>query len=557
MLALSDSSFPFHPSLQPSWAMRKPHNSFNMANTKKKYPLEIKNMWEWNPQARPADYESSEESSELANDTEYTDEWGDSSSTTSGHQPKPSLNESLSNLQDRPVDDDVNEGWSMVSYKSNQQALRPKKENAKGAVFSAPHKPQAAPLKAMQNPRSGPLAATQKVTPAIASTKMKPTAPRSLGLQAHSIQSISRAGSSILKKPSLKASIGGRESRGRPPTRVNRRIFNPAPDNAAKAAFRKRAPPDERFELYKDACEVASLEATCSALEEIGVRCRSFVRPPQYPQDRTILIWGDARQVSKTNAALKEWLKTLEEPPTGRQQAKEKQFVKENSTIHMKYKQEQARFKKSAATKLYQQVPDPDKTFEFTLAFIWPADDFSPYEVFGRSLEAFDAIRVKYRCHIIFDDKMGAFRAFARKKEAIDAVQQHFQVALNALNAHSRRKIVEYLVDPPSSLKMREEIQLLQGPSKGDGKPTAIRPRLSGKLLGEAFRSKWTQRASELRRANHEKIEQDLIKVIPILPYCKIYPQTLINAFVHPLVLSVDLHWKYSIPNISFADSDQ
>ena len=227
--------------------------------------------------------------------------------------------------------------------------------------------------------------------------------------------------------------------------------------------------------------------------------------------------------MSKTITALKEWLKKYEEAPLNKSQAKARQFAREGSTTNAKYKQEQLRFAKSTATKLYQQVPDPSKTFEFTLAFIWPVYEFNAYEIFGRSVEAFDTIRFRYKCHIIFDDKMGAFRVFARTREAIDAVQQCFEVELKAISAHNCRKTVEYLVNLPPPIHMREEVTLLQGPSESDGKPASIRPRLSGKLLDETSRTKWTERASELRHVNHKKIEQGLIRVIPNLQFCKIY----------------------------------
>ena len=504
-------------------------------------PPEIKNSWTWNPGARPQDYESSDESSDLGYDTEATDEWGDGSSSASSRQRKPKTLSEPGSASHVPVNVTQNEGaWTTVTSKSKQHAgkrpgempnlvSRSVTQAFKPGANSVAQRPTLGPSLAGQRPKIGLSPPAQRLTPGSSfsgAQKQEPellqivSSPHSQHSTAPNIQSAQpnrSLGQPVSRKPLLHvASNQSALSKG-PTVRINRRLFNPSPDNPAKAAFRKREPENGKFELHKDAYEIATLEVMCKAFEEMGVRCRTFIRPPQHPKDRTILIWGDTRQVSKTISAVKEWLKHLEEAPSSIPRGKEN-FAKEDATTSSRYKAAQLRFEKDAATKVYQQVPDPNKIFEHTLVYLWPTDEINPHEVFGHSIEAFDPVRFRFKCHIIFDDGMGAFRVFSQDRESIVAVQNRIEEALNAIVAHSTRKSVVYLVDPPAADKIKAEVKLLQGPRESEDKPNTITPQLWGRLLNAESRNKWAQKFTELQRANNSKIEQVFVKAISVLP---------------------------------------
>ena len=491
-------------------------------------PIEIRNSWAWNPGARPQDYESSDEPSDIDYDTEATDEWGDGSSSVSSHQQRGKASAESGSTSQFPVAGHDDDGWSTVKSKPKQQAGKPAghpsnstpapAQKSKPDSYSVALKSKSGPSVIASRPNLSPHLAGQPDKP---SSYLPPPEPHPLPTSAKGTRSAQSQRPLRIPGPSRTVPHATSSQRQLPKTslvRLNPRLFNPSPDNSAKAAFRKKEPENERFELHKDAFEVAPLEVMCNTFEEMGVRCRSFIRPPQHPKDRTILIWGDPRQVSKTIAALKEWLKHLEEAPSSKSKAK-KYFAKDVSTATSRYKSDQIRFAREAATKAYQQVPDPNQIFQFTLVYLWPTDEINPHEAFGHSLEAFDPVRFEHKCHIIFDDGMGAFRVFGQERLAVEAVQKRIEEALKAIIAQSGRKILLYLVDPPAASTIRAEVKLLQGPPETDGKHNTIKPQLHGCLLDAESRSKWARQSIELQKANNSKMEQVLIKAIPNLPF--------------------------------------
>lgn len=196
-------------------------------SSKKKIPYEIKNAREWDPN-RQGHIETSSEESESSYEDEFEEDWGegDSASLTCDQQrsQQPGISTpKIGNGQQHHNQDDSEEGWITVA--SNKPKKAPSSQSPSNQARQ-PANPKA-PIRrrvARQTPSNGP---------------------------------------STAKKPI-------------------RSFFAFPLDNAAKAAYRHRQPPNARFELHKNASEVEPDRAKMyDMLAEMGVRFRSFIRPPQ------------------------------------------------------------------------------------------------------------------------------------------------------------------------------------------------------------------------------------------------------------------------------------
>ena len=87
-------------------------------------------------------------------------------------------------------------------------------------------------------------------------------------------------------------------------------------DNAAKVAYRNRQPANGRYILHKDVGEIESNQPKLySMLERLGIRFRTFLRPPQGPTEREILMWGEQHAIDRTIRSVNEWERNVEAGP--------------------------------------------------------------------------------------------------------------------------------------------------------------------------------------------------------------------------------------------------
>ncbi|KAL9124773.1 MAG: hypothetical protein Q9217_005926 [Psora testacea] len=446
---------------------------------KEKIPYEIKNAREWDPDRKPGDYSSSEGSSDYGYDD---DEWGDDNYSTSTELAEHDIavqavasnqiGSPTTPLRDRTKDYQYDDGYKVVQFESKKEASK--------------QLPRLAP--SLQPSQSHP----GQRSPALSSNV------RSI----HPQSTTSRHRFPRLGRPNKYGTI-----------------FNFKNDNAAKAAFRKRLPPSGQFMLYKDAHEIQpDRKRMYDVFEEMGVRLNSFIRPPQDAHDRELLIWGSARQVAQTKSALRKWLQRTEEVAVPKSRAKD-YFTNEASVITDRYKAEMKRIKRKAAIKKFQQIPEPGKHFEFTGTYVWPVEKINPHEIFGLGIEAFDTVRFKNKCHIIFDDREEAFKIFSNKAGAIEKSIAQIDGALNSFVAQNSRKVVQYCAELPSLSAMRQDVSLRPGTISEDGAVISKLPILSGRPLDVAARSKWMIENHELQTSNAHRVAQGLQRVITTLPF--------------------------------------
>ena len=298
-------------------------------------------------------------------------------------------------------------------------------------------------------------------------------------------------------------------------------------DNTARAAYRKRLPHCDTFKLDQDCDQIFPIARKMyDYFEELGVRNGSFIRPPQHAKDRELLIWGSSGRVQKTKAELKEYLlkagPEAESMKPRNSMAKEK-FSKESSTTGREFKKRQSQMLKQALIQEFQRVPHIERTYGFTGAFLWPVEEVRPEELLGNSLEALDPIRVEYKCHIVFDDQVSAFKVFTDDPESvgktmlrITGVMKEYTAKFTARNS---RRIVDYMIEPPSPFTMRKDIKTISGPTTEPGTFAGKIPLLTGDVLETTARDSWLEKSKGMIVQNSYRIEQDLRKAIPLLPY--------------------------------------
>ena len=298
-------------------------------------------------------------------------------------------------------------------------------------------------------------------------------------------------------------------------------------DNTARAAYRKRQPHTDTFKLEQNCDKIfPHIRKMYDYFDKLGVRNISFIRPPQHAKDRELLIWGSPGRVQKTLAELREYM--LQAGPEAefmkpkKSLAKEK-FSKEPSTLGREFKHRQSQMLKQALIQDFQRVPDIERTYSFTGAFLWPVEEVRPEELLGNSLEALDPIRVDYKCHIVFDEIKSAFKVFTDDPESvgktmlrITGIMKEYTAKFTATNS---RRIVDYMVEPPSAFAMRKDVRTLPGPTTDPRISAGKIPLLTGDVLETVAHDTWLEKSRLMKMQNVQRIEQDLRKAIQLLPY--------------------------------------
>ena len=303
--------------------------------------------------------------------------------------------------------------------------------------------------------------------------------------------------------------------RPRPRPRIN---FNQKKDNLARAAFRKRQPPNGKFMLPKDCHEIEPNRSKMyDIMEEMGVRFGSFIRPPQHVHDRELQLWGTAAQVELTTNALKEWLIRSQEALIPRKSMTKDKFASEYSNKGTKYKSIQKKMEKEAATQRYQQIPEAGQTFDYTGSFIWPVDEVRPEDLLGSSLEALDPVRFQYSCYIIFDNQLSAFRIFTNYIDSVEKAFKRIEGIMKAYVARNNRPLLVNMVEPPGLSLIRKSIKVVTQPESDAGKGKL--PVLTGGTLELDARNKWLEESVALRAQNGRRIEASFRRIIPNLPF--------------------------------------
>ena len=298
-------------------------------------------------------------------------------------------------------------------------------------------------------------------------------------------------------------------------------------DNSARAAYRKRQPHSATFRLSQDCDKIFLLPRQMyDYFEGLGVRNGSFVPPPQHPKDRDLRIWGSPAKVEKTITELREYLLRGGPQAESKKSVKpggKENFAKENSAIGPGFKQKQNQMLKQALIQDFQRVPETGRTYGFTGAFLWPVEEVKPEEFLGDSLEALDSIRFQFKCHIVFDNQISAFKIFSNDPGSVEKTMLRITGVMKEYTAkfttRNGRRIVNYVVEAPTTSIMRKDIKILPGPTTNSGLSAGKIPLLTGEILGKVAYASWLKKSEVMNVQNIHRIEQDLRKAIQLLPY--------------------------------------
>ena len=308
--------------------------------------------------------------------------------------------------------------------------------------------------------------------------------------------------------------------RPRVPRKLPAKAYHFARDNEAKAAYRRRLPETQRYELFKNAEDIEPNQAKmCRMLAELGVRYKTFLCPPRAGQERIIKIWGRPVDVRRTLRYLEEWIRNITEGPSEAKTNHKSKFAHVQSTLTDRYRKEQEQVKKEARLRSFQQTPEPGKTFPFQGWILWDVDEIGPYEVFGISLEAFDSIRSRCKCHIVFEETIRALKILSNTKNHIDVAIERLEIAIKGLKAKSVRNIAKYLVEFPPISDIHQEVTLLERPADSMGATKFLTARLSGEPVNAQTRVKYLKIIQESHAKNVMYVEQSLLRILPSLPH--------------------------------------
>ena len=325
----------------------------------------------------------------------------------------------------------------------------------------------------------------------------------------------------VPERPTLDHKAIQPKAKGRVATGIT---FAQKQDNVARSAFRKGLPHTDVY-ILDQTCEKIepNRKLMYSRLEEIGTRFGSFIRPPQFLLDRTLLLWGDEEQVRNTKAELDSWAQAAPKEIFGpREQtllkSKVNKFSKTGDLQDKRDKNDDKKLREEAEKQKYQTDPPETQDFLFRGYFLWPQNEVKPGQLLGPSCEAYDSIRTFNSAHIVFDSDISCFKVLSNNEDAIQHVFHRIEGTMREYVARSGKNYSMTLGRLPEASNMRKNIKLVPYPISPTPSPTSI-PQLTGDTLktNEVPRFVEEKAATELR--NQKQIQHALSKVIARLPF--------------------------------------
>ena len=294
-------------------------------------------------------------------------------------------------------------------------------------------------------------------------------------------------------------------------------------DNPAKTAFRRGKPHNGIFMLDKT-CEKIEPDRIqmYSRLEEIGVRFESFIRPPQFLADRTLLLWGNEEQLSQTVAELKQWVASSDDDLRGPREtmnhkSKDERFGRVGESVNKKQAALDKKIREEARMHKYQKDPEDGKEFAFQGYFLWPADEIRPQDLLGPSCEAYDSIRTYNHSHIMFEPTLSAFQIVANKEAAVQNALQRIEGTMREYVARSGKIYSSHMVQLPKVSGAKKEIEMVPGPSNIG--VLVKMPLFTGASLTGVEVQEYVREKKAIDSSNQKRIRHALRKVILRLPF--------------------------------------
>ena len=333
--------------------------------------------------------------------------------------------------------------------------------------------------------------------------------------------------------------------------------FSKKKDNAAKTAYRHGKLQNETFTFSTPCAQIERNRAKMYArLEEIGVRFGSFIRPPQFLRDRTLLIWGNENQVAETIVELKHWASLSDEEFQGTREtrlakADHYRFGKVGELIEKQDQELDRKLTRVARMQTYQKNPVDGQKFEFQGYFLWPAKEVRPESLLGSNCEAFDPIRTYNHSHIVWEPQLSCFKILSDNEAAVQDAIRRIEGTMREFAARSSTTYAFNVVYLPEALSMLESVKMLPGPPLNGSTKASMIPILTGQYLsGNALTAFKTDR-EELVLNDRRKIQNSLGKTMERLPFFR--GRLRMRVHFGRFILDT-IRWPGGAPTIPFTD---
>ncbi len=326
-------------------------------------------------------------------------------------------------------------------------------------------------------------------------------------------------------------------------------------ENEAKAAFRATKNYTAVFKLPKSCLEMSpDRKIMLRMLEDIGVQCGSFIRPPQSQKDRVLHLWGNPSQTIQTSRELSKWVAASEVPshPTLESRLVRitrigNQFAKVSAAAEDSARLLDRQVEDEALVQAYQSKPEESDSFLCTGYHLWPVDEIRPEELLGPNLEALDPLRRLHRSYILFDESFQAMKVSAINVDVVNEVMDAIEGTYKEFVARSGKATTVYLVERPDQLQMRKEVRMVEGPLSGSEKAQV--PSLTGASLVPAEITKWVSEGKILEDLEISQLRQTVEKGLQRLRFYRGRVQ--MRALLGTFALTTFRRWPPGVEKIS------
>ena len=169
-------------------------------------------------------------------------------------------------------------------------------------------------------------------------------------------------------------------------------------------------------------------------------------------------LWGESAAIEATLQAVNAWISDWRRS-TGSKTARSASFSKVVSLTPVQREQAEKRWLKDVKKEKYRQMPPFGSKFEAIGNFHWPAREFPPDEILGKSYEALDPIRMELECYVVFVKERSAFQVLGKATSIQTALlrlrRTCFQVVARSLNP-----MRDYLLSWNSPTRASTHVQL-------------------------------------------------------------------------------------------------
>ncbi|SLM39900.1 hypothetical protein LPUS_10560 [Lasallia pustulata] len=257
------------------------------------------------------------------------------------------------------------------------------------------------------------------------------------------------------------------------------------------------------------------------ALEEIGVRTKSFIRPPKHVADCTLLIWGTMEQAYAAKRELEKWVRRAEGDTVVVNRFKD--MPKIMSYTDKMRREHDRKMQAEALRQKYRKAPKDGVAFATMGSFLWPPEeDFRPDELLGPSYEAFDPIRTYCECYITFESRTSLFKVMSDKPQAVQDALRRIGFAVCEFTTRKGRPMEIYLVEPPTLMMARANVMLRPmathdigaNADRADQSRVPVVPILIGTPLPQLELTQWAEKRPALLLANEKRIRSAILDCI-------------------------------------------